>query len=68
MSSIGWFAGYAVVAIITGVYAWFTASDTGKRELQRGVMPRTYLLVEVAFIGAIWPISLPLAVLSDGWK
>lgn len=55
---------YLLAALIVAVYGWYTAADTGKTELIRGVQPRWLLLFEVIFCGLIWPITIP-AIISD---
>jgi hypothetical protein len=58
---------YLLVAQIVAIYVWYTASDTGKTELARGVQPRWLLLAEVGFCGLIWPITIPVIV-SDNQR
>jgi len=59
-----WVFLYVFVAQVVAIYGWYTASDTGKTELARGVQPRWLLLAEVAFCGLIWPITIPV-IISD---
>ena len=55
---------YLLVALLVAVYAWYTASDTGKTELARGVQPRWLLLLEVGFCGLFWPLFI-LPIISE---
>jgi hypothetical protein len=59
-----WVFLYVFVAQVVAIYGWYTASDTGKAELARGVQPRWLLLTEVIFCGLFWPLFI-LPIISD---
>lgn len=56
------FFAYITISLCCAIYAWYTASDTGKTELARNVQPRWLLLIEVIFCGLVWPIFIPVIV------
>ena len=55
---------YLLVGLLVVIYAWYTAADTGKKELVRGVQPRWLLLTEVIFCGLFWPWFI-LPIIAD---